>query len=64
MFTGITHSKNSFAADVMNCFGLFAFGRMPEEGESNTPGNIRGIAHHGNASWGVVAASARCKTLI
>lgn len=27
-------------------------------------GGNRGLAHHDRASWGVVAASARCKTLI
>lgn len=34
-------------------------------GRENTPsGEIRGMAHHGRASWGVVAASAGCKALI
>ena len=33
-------------------------------GENYTSGEIRGMAHHGRASWGVVAASARCKALI
>ena len=33
-------------------------------GENYASGEIRGIAHHGRASWGVVAASARCKALI
>ena len=32
--------------------------------ENSASGEIRGIAHHGRASWGVVAASARCKALI
>lgn len=33
-------------------------------GENYASGEIRGMAHHGRASWGVVAASARCKALI
>ena len=33
-------------------------------GENNASGEIRGMAHHGRASWGVVAASARCKAMI
>ena len=32
--------------------------------ENSASGEIRGIAHHDRASWGVVAASARCKALI
>ena len=33
-------------------------------GWNSTSGEIRGMAHHGRAPWGVVAASARCKALI
>ena len=33
-------------------------------GGNTASGEIRGMAHHGKASWGVVAASAGCKALI
>ena len=50
---------------VHYCDRWIVFGRQDAEGgANNASGEIRGMAHHGRASWGVVAASARCKAMI
>ncbi len=43
--------------------GVGELWQTPEQGELCV-GEIREMAHHGRASWGVVAASARCKAMI
>ena len=49
---------------VHYCDRWIVFVRQDARGKNNASGEIRGMAHHGRASWGVVAASARCKALI
>ena len=77
---GYSLEADGFAADDLTIFSAHLFkgreltnvayqkiGESWQEagvGWNSTSGEIRGMAHHGRAPWGVVAASARCKALI